>query len=324
MRNNGISRRGLVGATLGAGLTATAGGAAAGAAGPRAAAAGRAGGGASVPVWLRWLGNNGWEIRVGSGDQAATVLIDPWLTRFRTGTYTAKGADPATPIRVDRELIDGHGLRADQILVTHGHYDHITDVPHLAATTGATVFGTESHVNLMLAMDAPAKQLSMVQGGEYLQFDGYTIEVLRSVHSMVGNHPQVPFPGTRPAAPPPRPRTIADLVEGGSLAYRITAGDLTIVNLGGANYSEADLAGRHADVVMVQPGGNSVHAYVPRLLRILGHPAYVLPTHWDDFDHPLGEPARDWGGLASLKRAVHEASPKSRFVRLEHLETFTP
>ncbi|TGA83843.1 MBL fold metallo-hydrolase, partial [Streptomyces palmae] len=151
----------------------------------------------SSGVRLRWLGNNGWEIRIDRpGKQPATVLIDPWLTRFHTGTYTPAGADPKTELTVDTDLIDRHRLVADQILVTHGHYDHLPDVPHLARTTGATVLGTETHANLLRALGAPEGQLSVVSGGEYLRCDGYTIRVLRSLHSMPGPRAQVPFPGT--------------------------------------------------------------------------------------------------------------------------------
>ncbi|MFE2408446.1 MBL fold metallo-hydrolase [Kitasatospora sp. NPDC059408] len=280
----------------------------------------------SSGVTLRWLGNNGWEITFGDPAAPTTILIDPWITRFRTGTYTPQGADPATPLSVDTAAIDRLGLRADQILVTHGHYDHLPDVPHLAARTGATVLGTESHANLLTALGAPQDQLSVVRGGEYLQFDGYTIRVVDSLHSMTGPRSKVPFPGTRPGSPPPRPRVISDLVEGGTLAYLITVGDdrLRILDSGGANYDARHLTGLAPDVLLMQPGGGSVPDYVPRLLDVLDHPPYVIPTHWDDFDHPLTEPAVDWGGLDALEAAVHRASPEARFVRLDHLESFTP
>ncbi|MBN3932869.1 MBL fold metallo-hydrolase [Streptomyces verrucosisporus] len=282
---------------------------------------------------LRWLGNNGWEIRVERpGSAPATVLVDPWLTRFRTGTYSERGADPRTPVTVDRAAVDRHRLRADQILVTHGHYDHMPDVPHLAARTGATVLGTESHANMMLALAGPRErraleeQLSMVRGGEHIRFEGYSVRVLRSLHSMPGPRARVPFPGTRPGGPPPRPRTIADLVEGETLAYAVTseATGFTLVNFGGSNFSAADLAGLAPDLAMIQPGGSTVHDYVPRLLSCLDHPPYVVPTHWDDFDEPLDEPAVDWGGLEGLREAVAGASPGARFVVVDHLETFTP
>lgn len=324
-RSNFMTRRGLLGASaaVGAGVAATAVGTAS--AGPSGRPSARPSADRSTPgdLRLRWLGNNGWEIRIGAGDSAATVLIDPWLTRFWTGTYSEAGAAPQTPIDVDAAVIDGYGLRADQILVTHGHYDHMTDVPHLAGTTGATVFGTESHVNTMRAMGAPEKQLSVVSGGERLQYKGYSVQVIRSLHSMGGEHPRVAFAGTRPGQVPKAPETIADLVEGGSLSYLISVDGFDIVNFGSSNFSEHDLEGIRADLVMIQPGGTNVPGYVPRLLDLLGHPAYVVPTHWDDFDEPLDKPAVDWGGLDALRDAVRGASPKSRFVKLDHLETLS-
>lgn len=274
---------------------------------------------------VRWLGNNGWELTIGTGDAQRTVLIDPWITRFRTGTYTSEGADPSTPLTVDTALIDRHDLKADHILVTHGHYDHMTDVPYLAGRTGATVLGTESHVNMMRALDAPAAQLSIVRGGEYLQCDGYTVQVLRSLHSMTGPRAQIPYPGTRFGAPPQRPRVISELVEGETLAYQVTApSGFSVINFGGSNFSANDLAGLRPNMVMVPAGGGSIHEFVPRLLETLGHPQYVLPTHWDDFDYPLDEPAKDWGGLDTLRAAVKKASPDATFVVLDHLKTVTP
>ncbi|MEV0839003.1 MBL fold metallo-hydrolase [Actinocatenispora sera] len=273
---------------------------------------------------LRWLGNNGWEIRFDTPNGRRTVLIDPWLTRFHTGTYTEQGADPNTPLSVRPDVIDRYHLAADHILVTHGHYDHLTDVPYLAGRTGATVLGTETHVNLMTALGAPADQLSVVRGGEYLECDGYTIQVLRSLHSMTGERSRVAFAGTRPGHPPATPKVIADLVEGETLAYLITVGEVGIIDFGGSNYIGAELAGLRPTVALVPAGGGAIHRYVPRLLDTLGHPRYVLPTHWDDFDYPLDEPARDYGGLAPLRTAVRQASPASRFVVVDHLETFTP
>ncbi len=329
-----LSRRRLLTASATGAATLAGAAALTGAApGPSSAAAGvrpsgrrrqRPGPPGPAGVRLRWLGNNGWEISFGGPGRPTTILIDPWITRFPTGTYTPKGADPATPLSVDTALIDSLRLRADQILVTHGHYDHLTDVPYLAARTGATVLGTETHANLLAALGAPEDQLSMVHGGEYLQFDGYTVQVINSLHSMTGPRSRVPFPGTRPGSPPPRPRVISDLVEGGTLAYLITVGDkLSILDSGGANYDARHLTGLAPDVLLLQPGGASVPDYVPRLLDVLDHPPYVVPTHWDDFDHPLNEPARDWGGLAELEAAVHRADPEARFLRLDHLESFT-
>lgn len=269
-------------------------------------------------VTLRWLGNNGWEITGGG----VTILIDPWLTRFKTGTYKPEGASPDVRLVSDPSRIDPYVSAADHILVTHGHYDHLPDVPHIAVRTGATVFGSETHLNLLRALGAPSGQMSQVRGGEYFKFDGYTIEVFRSTHST--QRGKLLFPGTRPAAVPKRPRTIADLVEGDTLAYLITIGDVKIMNFGSSNFIAREIEGLRPDVLLVQPGGGSTHAYVPRMFAALGEPRYVIPTHWDDFDEPLTEPAVDWGGLTALREAVAAASPRSQFVVVDHLERFTP
>jgi L-ascorbate metabolism protein UlaG (beta-lactamase superfamily) len=308
--DKGVSRRGLFGA--GAAAAAILAGA------PPAAAAGGSG------MVLRWWGNNGWEIRIGS----KTILIDPWLTRFKTGTYTPAGADPRTPLTVNRALIDGYldrgVLRADHILVTHGHYDHLTDVPYLAERTGATVIGTETHLSLMAAMGAPEEQLAIATGGEDLTFDGYSIRVLRSLHSATGSRAQVAFPGTRPLSRRDRPRVISDLLEGGTLAYVVSGGGASVLDFGGSNYVESELAGLRPDVVLLPPGGAKVREYVPRLLRTLGGPRWVAATHWDDFDLPLGQAHDPNGGLEVLRKAVAAASPGSEFVVLDHLGEFTP
>lgn len=275
----------------------------------------------SSGVRLRWLGNNAWEVSFGT----TTILIDPWLTRFRTGTYTPAGIRDDTPLTIDPTRIDPYLGPASLILVCHGHFDHMSDVPYVAERTTATVLGTESHHNLLRALGVPSGQLCTVRGGEYLQYDGYTIEVFQSLHSMTGPRKQVPFPGTRPGAMPARPLTVADLVEGETLAYQITIGErFRVLALSTANFVERDLTGLRPDLAIVAAGGGSVHDYVGRLMRTLGHPTWVLPTHWDDFDYPLDQPAIDWGGLQPLRAAVAAASPNTRFITLDHLETFTP
>lgn len=318
--NTGLSRRGLFGA--GAAAATILAGVSAASAAPVAKGTSR--------MTLRWWGNNGWEVRVPSADgkTAKTILIDPWLTRFKTGTYTPAGADPKTPLSVNRALIDGYldrgELRADHILVTHGHYDHLTDVPYLARRTGATVFGSETHLSLMAALGAPEDQLAIAGGGEDLTFDGYSIRIMRSLHSATGERARVPFPGSRPLSRRDRPRVIEDLYEGGTLAYQVTGGGASVLDFGGSNYIESELAGLRPDVVLVPAGGAKVTQYVPRLLRTLGNPRYVAATHWDDFDLPLGQAHDPNGGLEVLRKAVAAASPASEFVALDHLGTFTP
>ena len=321
----GISRRQLLASSALAGLAACGSeeapdaGRSAPSSAPGAGGSASGAGGSAAGVSLRWLGNNAWDIRFGS----TTILIDPWLTRFKTGTYTPEGIRPDTPLSSDPAKIDPHVGKADLILVGHGHYDHITDVPYIAKKTGAKVLGTESHLNMLKALSVPNEQTTTVKAGTRLEFAGYTVEVFHALHALSGQPPQVPFPGTRLGAVPPRPMTVADLVEGETLAYLITVdGRFRILALSTGNFDEQALAGVRPDLAIVAAGGE--RGYAGRLMGVIGNPKYVLPTHWDDFDVPLDEPARDWGGLTALQQAVAAASPGTKFVKLEHLQTFTP
>lgn len=66
---------------------------------------------------LTWLGHGSWALATG-GHQ---VLLDPFLDD-----------SPTAPIKADQAA-------ADYILVSHGHFDHVSDVVKIATRTGATV-----------------------------------------------------------------------------------------------------------------------------------------------------------------------------------------
>ncbi len=69
---------------------------------------------------ITWLGHSSFRVRTPGGKE---ILFDPWYT-----------GNPAFPERA-------RPTKADLILVSHGHSDHITDAAAMAKSTGATVVG---------------------------------------------------------------------------------------------------------------------------------------------------------------------------------------
>jgi glyoxylase-like metal-dependent hydrolase (beta-lactamase superfamily II) len=57
----------------------------------------------------------------------------------RRDTKSVLAVDPGLQLDQVRQQIDAEGLTLEQILVTHGHIDHVAGVPSLHAHTGAPV-----------------------------------------------------------------------------------------------------------------------------------------------------------------------------------------
>src|SRR5882672_4421090 len=279
------------------------------------------GGPGAAGVSFKWFGTNGWEITFGN----KTILVDPWFNRFESGFLQNK-LNHDTLVPTDTALIDQHVKKADQILIGHGHWDHMADVPYIAKKTGAMVIGSETHANVMRAAGVPEGKIVQVKGGEYMQFDGYSIEVFPSVHSMGGTK-KYAVPGHLVSVPASPPTKVGDLPEGDTLIYVLRiAGKYTVFLMSSGNYIERAIAGLKPDVALVAPlFSNNTVDFTPRLVRALNYPKLVLPTHWDNFEAPLSEPPKDlrdiYGDVANLDLWVKEmktVSPKTRIVTTKY------
>lgn len=269
---------------------------------------------------LSWLGTAGWRL-VAAG---RTVLIDPFLTRFPTG-LAAGNFDPTTPLSTAPDEIDPYAAGADTVLVSHTHWDHVADVPYVARTTGAQVFGTLTTCHVLSALDVPTGQLSMVEGDEVLALGDLVLRVISARHSRNARG-AVLFSGVRTEVPEP-PSNISELPEGGTLAFSIDVPDgPRCLFLGASDFSEANLAGLAPDLVTVPvPSSDATFDYVARLLDVLDKPRTVVPVHWDEFESPLRNPPKvlNEATAVRLRRMVDEiarVSPRSKVIMPTYAE----
>jgi L-ascorbate metabolism protein UlaG (beta-lactamase superfamily) len=278
-----------------------------------------------------YLGAAGWEIT----DGKIVVIVDPYLTRLKDNTPNDRPAPEDTrrqvsrgvPIMPDTAVIDAHIRRADYILITHTHPDHALDMPYIARKTRATVIGTESTANLARALGVPERQIRSVSGHEDLRFDGISVLVVPSLHGLFSrpSDPNAPRPPPRifPATARP-PFWITDYVEGGTLAYLLRIGGRQILIFGSMNYRESELTALRPDIAIVgaMPERANIDDYTARLMRALGNPAVVLPTHWDRFNTPyeLGQPQIAMDRVRAFMEEVKVASPSTRVILGEHLK----
>jgi L-ascorbate metabolism protein UlaG (beta-lactamase superfamily) len=276
------------------------------------------------------FGAAGWSITDGD----TVILLDPYLSRIRfqgrrygpTDATDVPG-DPRPvvkmnePPEIDAETIDARVPRADYILASHSHFNHIMDVPYIAKKTGAIVIGTESTVNVALNGGVPDDRIHAVKGGEDYAFERFSLRVIPSLHSALSCKLYRDF-GTVPRSDDPL--SLDEYVEGGTLAYLLRFGGREILLFGSMNYIELEVDGLRPDIVFIAsaPPRLEIHDYTARLMRCLGCPPIVVATHWDDQGLPFGAPQD-----AALKHTgpfieeVKAVSPDSQVVVPLHFQT---
>ncbi len=268
-------------------------------------------------VRLTYLGNAGWVIT----DGKKIILVDPFLTQFARWTNAAAQADGPAPDALypaDTALISQHVTRADYIVITHGHPDHALDAGYISRKTGATIIGHETAANLARAYGVTDSSLITVIGGEDYEFGDFSLRVIPNIHSALDKkHYYNNTRGIVGTAPRglKAPLRRKDYVEGGNLAYLLRIAGHEILIMGSMNYIEREMEGLRPDIALV--GANSqrleVHDFTGRLMRALGKPALVIPSHADAY----GDPKPSAAALADRKRFQQEvatAAPSSRYL----------
>lgn len=285
------------------------------------------------PVHITYLGNAGWQI----SDGKVVILVDPFLSEFRkdrTDDQQVSTVDEIT--KPDPASIDAHITRADYILITHGHEDHMLDAPYIAKKTGAVIICSESAANIARAYGVgdeftpsnidfakiKAQPLIVTRGGEDYQFEDFSLAVIPSIHSPLWDKRY--NDGFWAGSTPPglkAPLHESDYREGGTRIYYLRIAGHRILIMGSMNYIEREVEGLRPDIAIIGAGASrrQIHDYTPRLMRALGNPPVVFPTHWDDYGtKPRSEALEQ---VNTFVAEVHAASPRTRVIVPEY---FTP
>ena len=281
-----------------------------------------------TPLQLKYLGAAGWEINDGN----IVVLIDPYISRLKYGGGGHPDDDRpdfsrSDVAQSDTALIDSIVTRADFILVHHGHFDHLADVPYIAAKTGAKVIGTETTITILRAYGIPDEQLYAVGGGEDYQFEDFSVRVLPSIHSALGEKHYYDSRRWDRDSGLQAPLRIDQFIEGGSLMFMARFDHHDVLTMGSMNFVERELEGLNPDILLAGVNGSrlGLYNYDERLLQVTDYPPIIIPTHWDNFRLPYGfsQEAGVERNIIPFTETVAELSPNSRVIPPTHLETVT-
>lgn len=223
---------------------------------------------------LTWLGTAGFRVATGKG----VFYIDPYLSRNEK-------ALPAQTL-VPSDIGD-----AKQIFVSHGHFDHIYDVPVIASWSRSTVYCCPIAGDTLRKRGLKPEQIRGVPSDGYrLDLGGYTAQAFFSQHvkfdrwllirTLARIHFRLPryLPLTR------------DYPAGQVLSWRFHIDDRIMHHFGSAGSSAEELErlrSETTDILLVPLQGHThICGIALNYVRSLS-PRLVIPHHQDDFFPPI-------------------------------------
>jgi L-ascorbate metabolism protein UlaG (beta-lactamase superfamily) len=241
------------------------------------------------------------------------LLVDPYFSRVDLLSVALGSHIQPNASRIN-DALRHLAPKADAILVTHGHFDHLLDVPAMMAKTNARLVASGSSVDL--AKRTGASSSDAVKAGDVRRIGPWKVRVLSAAHDRLFG--KVPF--DRPQSQTKAPQTPADWICGEPLAFLIEVnGQRIYIDSGGtqAQFPPNERVDLAILGVALPDSRARLHVALERL-----QPRYILPSHQDDFFRPLSA-GFQFAPLSDFPFVQRECAQQNR-SRLILLDYFRP
>ena len=243
-------------------------------------------------MYLIWHGTASIEI----GHDGGRLLFDPFVPLS------------GSPVPVTVEEFDGF----TDILVTHGHLDHIADIPQIVRRNPDTlVHCTETPYRTLAGKGVPEKNLSLLRYGDERELRGFRIGVYHGKHAVL---PKASVRRLAYALRSPARRNLPHILRENRVCaendetvfYHIQADGKRVALMGSLNLRDDAEYPTGADL-LVLPYNGWEDNYEPAV-RVIERlkPKRVVLDHYDDTFPPLTMPL-DLGAILAAYPGKAEA-----------------
>lgn len=258
-----------------------------------------------MDLQTRWLGVAGFEFKC----NGHTLLVDPFLSRPGL-KYVFNGR-----VKPDQKMLSKVIQSAEEILVTHAHYDHLMDVPEIARRTGATVYGSPNVCQILRAFQLPEKQIKKIQANESIRL------AYANVVTIPARHPAIPgYLSGKVKKNLTPPLCLRDYRMDSCLSFLVELQGIKLLLWSSTSCDDA----RPADVLFVRAVASK--RWYEKVLAAI-RPKLVIPTHWDNLFQPLTEsmqpfwspPRWEWPPLRKInlddfEKTIHQVQPDCKIL----------
>ena len=201
--------------------------------------------------------------------------------------------DPFVPLKrskVKTRLTDYLGYR--DILVTHGHFDHISDIPALAERAPkAKIYCTKTPCETLVKEGVPRHNIRLIRAGESFTVNGFYVRTYQSRHADLEVAGDVVFSGRlfkyAVGLPSLLNKHLSFNENGETLMFEILADDKRLLILGSMNLADNVKYPESCDVLVLPYVGYKDNLKQAEMIISRLNPKKVILDHWDDTFPPL-------------------------------------
>jgi len=253
---------------------------------------------------LTWWGTAGFRIKTGKN----VFLIDPYLSR----NSDAQPKQYLTP----QDIREG-----ELIFLTHGHFDHLMDVPIIVSKTGAKVFCSSDAGTTLLEKGTPADKIHEIKtDGHELKFSEFEAQAFFSEHVIFDRALLTSTLWRAKFKIFKHLKLFTEYPAGQVLSWRFKMED-HIIHFFGSGGSPADemekLSSRKTDILLIPLQGHSDICNIALEYVHVMQPTVVIPHHQDNFYPPISQPI----DISPFIKGVKRECPQTEVMTMEINET---